>query len=127
MQLGRIGSWLLRGGIAFVAAGYLLMILAIPTGNLVAGIGVVAIAAGSAALCLAPRPPFTGRIARLGLGILAVGTAGLAIAGVIAAGMTFDPLESMPVVVFGFIGLILTPIGVLVTLLALIRRFASRS
>ncbi|MBI3745162.1 MAG: hypothetical protein HY264_01285 [Chloroflexi bacterium] len=127
MELGRIGIWLLAVGFAIVAAGYLLMVLAIPNGNLVAGIGIVVIAAGAAALCVAPRPPFTGRIARLGLGTLAAGAACLEVASVIAAGMTFDPLESMPVVVFGLIGLALTPIGVLLTLFALVRRFASRS
>lgn len=127
MQLGWLGSRLLPGGVAILAAGYALMILALPLGNVVAGVGVAAIAGGAAALCISPRPPFSGKVATFGLGLLAVGTASLVIAAIIAAGMEFDPLESMPVVILGFAGLSLTPIGLIVTAIALIRRFLSRS
>jgi hypothetical protein len=125
MQLGWIGNRLLAAGFALFVAGYALMVAAVTYGNLVTGIGVVAVALGAAALCISPRAPFEGRLARFGLGLLAVGAAGLAAASAIAAGLSYDPLESWPVVVFGLIGLALTPIGLIVTLLALVRRFAT--
>jgi hypothetical protein len=126
MRLGWVGARILVGGIAIVAAGYLLMVQAIPYAGLVVGVGLVAVAGGSGALCVAPRPPFTGTVARLGLGVLAAGAACLDVSAILAAGLTFDPLESTPVVVFGLIGLSFTPIGLMLTLLALVRRLASR-
>ncbi len=125
MQLGWIGKRVLAGGFALFVAGYALIIAAVPYGNLVTGIGVLAVAAGAAALCISPRPPFTGKLARFGLGLLAIGAVGLAGAAIIAASMTFDPLESMPVVLLGLVGIALTPIGLIVTLLSLVRRFAT--
>ncbi len=125
MQLGWIGNRLLAAGFAIFVAGYALMIAAVPNGNLVTGIGVVAVALGAAALCISPRAPFEGKLARFGLGVLAVGAAGLAGASIIAAGMTFDPLESAPFVILGFIGIVLTPVGLMVTLLSLVRRLVT--
>ena len=127
MDIGRIGGRVLAGGVAIFAAGYALMILALPFGNLVTGVGVGAVAGGAALLCVSPRPPFTGRVARFGLGVLAAGAACLLGAAIVAAGMQFDPLESMPVVILGFSGLLLTPIGLLVTAISLLRRFVSRA
>jgi hypothetical protein len=125
MQLGWIGNRLLAAGFALFVAGYALMIAAVQYGNLVTGVGVVTVALGAGALCISPRAPFEGKFARFGLGVLAIGAAGLAGAAIIAAGMTFDPLESAPVVILGFTGFVLTPIGLIVTLLSLVRRFAS--
>ena len=127
MQFGWIGNRFLLGGVALVAAGYALMILNQPVGSIVAGVGVGVVAAGAAAVCVSPRTPFTGKVARLGLGLLAVGAACLDGAALIAAGMRFDPLESLPVVALGFAGLLLTPLGVIVTSIGLVRRFVSRS
>ena len=125
MQLGWIGSRALGGGIALFVGGYVLMIAALPYGGLITGIGVATIASGAAALAISPRAPFTGRLARSGLGLVAVGAVSLVVSAGIAAGMTYDPLESMPVVLFGLAGLVLTPIGILVTLASLVRRFAT--
>lgn len=127
MQVGWIGNRLLAGGFAIFVAGYALMIAVVPSGNLVTGIGVAAVTGGAAALCVSPRPPFTGMVARFGLGVLATGAACLLGAAIIAAGMQFDPLESMPVVILGFSGFLLTPVGLLVTAISLLRRFVSRA
>jgi hypothetical protein len=126
MQLGSNGARVLRGGIVVFIAGYAFTILAVPYGNLVTGAGVAGIAIGAAALCASPWPPFTGRVTRVGLGILAVGAASLLIAAVIANTMTSDPLESMPVVVLGFAGILLIPVGFLLTAIGLLRRTTSR-
>jgi hypothetical protein len=128
MHLGWIGSRLFAAGVALFFTGYGLAIAALSYASFVTAIGAAAVAIGSAALAMSPRSPFTGKLARAGLTLLAVGAASLLGSATIAAGMTFDPLESAPVVVLGLTGIALTPIGVLATLAALIRRLAfSRS
>ncbi|MEO8469729.1 MAG: hypothetical protein ABI573_08700 [Chloroflexota bacterium] len=126
MRLGWIGSRLLGGGIAVFIGGYVLAVMAVPYANLVTGFGMAVTALSAAAVCISPRPPFVGRLARFGLGLLAIGAGGLLISNVIAAGMTFDPLESAPVVLFGVTGLLLTPVGLLLIGIALARRYLSR-
>jgi hypothetical protein len=125
VQSGSIGSRLLAGGVVVFVAGYVLMILAVAYAGLVAGIGLAGVGLGAAIVCARPQPPLLGRLARVGTGLLAVGAFCLVGSSIIAAGMTFDPLESMPVVILGLAGLLLLPAGLALTVISLVRRITT--
>jgi hypothetical protein len=121
MRNGRIGGGLVLGGWALLAAG---MALSWVAGSVVGGATMSAslavIGSGAAVIAITGPAPFGGRLARLWLGILALGLFGVAGSAITAARLTYDPLEDMPTVVLLLGGGLATFIGMLLTQLSLL-------
>lgn len=128
MRFGRIGGILIVGGcVLFVVAGGIVAgggavgIGARGVGGLVPAASMALVGFGAALLCLAGPGPLHGRIARIGLRILAVGLVSLLASSIMAGASEFDPLESLPILALLFVGLLATFLGSLVTALSLVR------
>jgi hypothetical protein len=72
---------------------------------------------GTLLLSFAGPRPVTDRVARIGLGLVAVGCLSLAASGLLAARLTTDALEDWPSVITGLGGIVLLPIGMVVLVL----------
>jgi hypothetical protein len=122
MEFGRMSGWLIIGGWALFAAGVALSNVA---GSVVGGavmtVSLALAATGAAGLAISGRQPVRGRVVRVSLGVLAVGLVAIACSSVVAAGLTYDPLENGPFVVLFFVGALATTIGMLVTEVWLLR------
>ncbi len=121
MRFGRIGGMLIGGGVVLFVLGYALMIVGAAVGSPLTGVATALIGSGAATLCAAGPRPLHGRVMRIGLGTLAVGLASLLGSSVVAAMLTFDPLESLPFGVLLIGGFLAMALGSLVTALSLVR------
>ena len=128
MWLGRIGGTL-------VVCGFVLIVIvaAIAVGGGAVGVGLSSLGSliyggalalagcGTAVLSVGGPRPLHGRAVRIALGILAVGLLSSLASTAIAAGMTSDPLESLPFIALFLLGVCATVVGWLVTGLSLVR------
>jgi len=111
MSAARFGSWLLAaGGVVLVPAVVLLLLYggigeAKPGGLLLAA-AMALLGAGGAITAIVGPPLLGNPFTRTGVGILSVGLLGMAAFSFINSQMNTDPLESLPAVVAGGIGLI---------------------
>jgi hypothetical protein len=121
MRFGRIGGMLIVGGVALFVFGYALLIVGAVVGNLVTGCAMALIGSGAAILCATGPAPLHGRVIRAGLGVLAVGLGSLLASSIVASTLTYDPLESWPVVVLGFGGFLALALGSLIAEASLLR------
>lgn len=121
MRFGRIGGMLIMGGVVLFVLGYALMIVGAAVGSPLTGVATALIGSGAATLCAAGPRPLRGRVTRIGLGTLAVGLASLLGSSIVAAMLTFDPLESLPFGVLLIGGFLAMALGSLVTALSLVR------
>lgn len=127
MTTARLGTLLLMGGALLLALSIVLLVLyggighATAPGLLLAtSIGVIG--AGGAAVSLAGAGPLAHPFTRVGVGILSIGL--LCMSGFSFGNglMQTNPLESMPLVVLGGLGLLGIPAGLLVTAASLVWR-----
>jgi hypothetical protein len=128
MSFGRIGGVL-------VIAGWVLVVATIVTFGVGgsaqiggSGIGGVALAGslgligcGMVVLGIAGPNPLASRLIRVGLVILGVGLISSSASSVIAASLTYDPLENGPAVITLLVGALATFIGLPLTVLAMLR------
>jgi hypothetical protein len=121
MRFGRIGGMLIVGGVALFVFGYALLIVGAVVGNLVTGCAMALIGSGAAILCATGPAPLHGRVIRAGLGVLAVGLGSLLASSIVASTLTYDPLESWPVVVLGLGGFLALALGSLMAEASLLR------
>jgi hypothetical protein len=122
MDIGRTSGWLVIGGWALFAAGVALSNVAgSVVGGTVTSVSLAVAGAGAAGLAISNAPPLRGRVARVSLAILAAGLIAIACSSVVAAGLTYDPLENGPFVVLALGGALATTVGMLVTEISLLR------
>lgn len=128
MSFGRIGGMLVVGsGVLFMVAGTIAMggggvgIGLRDVGGLVVAASLALGGSGAAVLSVTGPRPLHGRVMRVGLGTLAVGLVSSFASSTMASASTFDPLESLPIVVLLLVGFLATALGSLVTALSLVR------
>jgi drug/metabolite transporter (DMT)-like permease len=117
-----IGGWLLAGATILVAgAGNSVQVGSGTIGSLALAASLAVIGSGLASLSITGPRPLQERIMRVGLGILAIGLVGSLISAVIAASLTYDPLENGPFVIAFLVGTSAILVGLPLTVLALLR------
>jgi hypothetical protein len=122
MDIGRTSGWLVIGGWTLFAAGVALSNVAgSVVGGTVTSVSLAVAGAGAAGLAISNAPSLRGRVARVSLAILAAGLIAIACSSVVAAGLTYDPLENGPFVVLALGGALATTAGMLVTEISLLR------
>jgi len=122
MWLARIGGLFIIGGWIVLVAG----ILAGPfVGQVVGGFLLTAavpfVAVGAALLAIVGGRPLQGRGIRVGLALLAVGLLLAWGSMMVAASLTYDPLESAPVIILLLVGAPVVAVGAIVTGISLLR------
>lgn len=122
MDIGRTSGWLVIGGWTLFPAGVALSNVA---GSVVGGaattVSLALAGAGAMGLAISNELPRHGRVMRLSLGIMGAGLIALACSSVVAASLTYDPLENGPFVILFPGGAAATTIGILVTEVSLLR------
>ena len=128
MRLGVIGGTLVVvGAVMFVASEVLLI-----GGNvvdmdlngvsgLITPASMTLLAIGVLVLGVTGPGQLHPRLTRTGLTIFAVGLLSLVAAGIVGAGLTYDPLENGPFVILALVGALCVVAGSLLTVLALVR------
>ena len=122
MDIGRASGWLVIGGWTLFAAGVVLSYVAgSGVGLAVMNASLALAGLGAAGLAITRGQPARGRVMRVSLGFLAAGLIAIACSSVVAAGLTYDPLENAPFVILFLCGVLAATIGMLVTEVLLLR------
>jgi len=126
-RVALVGGWLVILGCVLTVVSVAIGSIGQPATIGSAGLGGVvlilalsALAGGFATLAIAGPRQVGGRAVRTGLGLLAIGIAGLLVGSIVASGLSYDPLEEASVVIPFFTGALALLVGVPVTIVALL-------